>query len=158
MNLFEQLVLGKTAEEVPSAMTEPQTEEEQIRALVDELDMNDLSNEELLELAEQARAQELQLTDEDDEGMEEMDAGAKTASVADYEQYGEALKQANAFLGRVRAHAFWDELEKISQSDDFSEEKKDEKKKDKKKKEEMESEKEASSKFAEALRIISEGL
>jgi hypothetical protein len=157
MNLFEQLVLGKTAEEVPPVVTEPQTEEEQIQALVDELDMNELSNEELLELAEQAREQELQLGEEEDEGMEEMGAGPKTASAADYEKLAAALEDAQRFCGQVRANAFWDELEKLAQANGMSDEK-DEKKDEKKKKEEMEAQKEASSRFATALRIISEGL
>jgi len=165
MNLFEQLVLGKTAQDMDmgmSGMEYPQTEDDQIQSLVDNLDMTGLSNEELLALAQQAREQEMeQEEDYDEEGAYGGIQSPKMASaeeVVDYEKLAEQLEYANDFFGRVRARAFWDELEKISQAEGEAPMDSEMKDKEKKKEKEDETEKEARSQLLDALQVISKGL
>ena len=111
-----------------------------IEDLVQQIPLDNLDDEQLASLAGESPAAQ----DEADE-REEDEQGEEGVS---NEELAEKLSQANDFLGRIFAHAFHDELNKIAQEENAGEA---EKKKDKA---DTCKEKDAKSKVVEALSVI----
>lgn len=116
MNILDQLVQGriKAAEDMGGAAETP----EDVEAMLDNVDLSDLSEEELQELAG--------LVGEDEEARPEEMGSAEGEVVP--EELADKLSSATEFLGRVQANAFFDELYKLSQEE--GEKKEEEEKKD----------------------------
>ena len=103
MNILDQLIQGKVAMDLDSGAEGAGAGDDSIEDLLDNVDLSQLSEEELKALMEEA-------------GEGNASAGASEEEMGeDPEVVAEKMSSASDFLGRVQAHAFIDELNKTGQ-------------------------------------------